>query len=191
MKYIKSNLIMCLVFFASNTLLAQTENVLRINFLNPGINYEKSLRENITLETGIGFGYNASYPSLVINSENGFQCIIAPFIDVQSRFYYNFKKREAKEKSISKNTANFIALRVLYTGPEVASSFERYDKNSFAIGPTWGLQRAYNKFNMAFSMGPIYYFDISGNNNWSPFWIELNLGININGSTTNLMEVRR
>ncbi|MCH7402279.1 hypothetical protein ACFOUP_18240 [Belliella kenyensis] len=178
----KNNLpfLMLLMLFSSNALLAQTENVFRVNFLNPGISYEKSLGKKMTLDTGIGFGYNASYPSLAMNSENGFQYMLAAFVDVQSRFYYNFEKRESKGKSTLKNSGNFLALRALYTGPDAVSNFERYDNNSFAFGPTWGLQRAYSKLNVAFSMGPIYYFDTSGNSNWSPFWFELNLGINVN-----------
>jgi hypothetical protein len=180
MRFLKSITITSLMLFASRCLIAQTEDVLRINFLNPAISYEKSLSEKITLETELGFGYNASYPDLELNSDNGFQYIIAPFLDVQSRFYYNFESRKTKSKNISKNAGNFVALRALYTGPSVASSYERYENNSIAVEPTWGLQRTYNKLNLAFSTGPIYYFDLSGNTGWSPLWFEFNLGINLN-----------
>jgi hypothetical protein len=68
---------------------------------------------------------------------------------------------------------------MLYTGPDVASNFIRFDNNSFAIGPTWGIQRAYGRFNLAYSMGPVYYFDTSGNHNWFPLNLEINFGYNL------------
>lgn len=168
-----------MLFFTSFQLFSQTEDVFRINFLNPGVNYEKSLGKKTSIEAGAGFGYNASYPDLEMNFESGFQYVLAPFVDVQGRYYYNFLKREAKGKKVSENNGNFLAMRALYTGPSAASSFERFNDHSFTVGPTWGLQRTYNKLNLEFSMGPIYYFDPVGNSGWHPLWLELNIGLNL------------
>ncbi|WP_226390607.1 hypothetical protein [Penaeicola halotolerans] len=159
--------------------ITQTENVWRVNFLNPSLTYEKAMSPKTTLEGSLGFGYNASYPDLAFFSESGFQYILAVFVDVQSRYYYNLDKRKAKGKTYSQNAGNYLALRMLYTGPDVASSFIRFDNNSFAVGPTWGIQRHYGRFNLNYSMGPIYYFNTSGSANWVPFYFEINLGFNL------------
>lgn len=157
----------------------QTENVTRINFLNPSITMERALSPKTTFEAGVGFGYNGSYPDLAFASESGIQYIFAGFVDLQSRYYYNLEKRQDKRKNIGSNSGNFIALRMLYTGPDVASNFIRFDNNSFAVGPTWGIQRAYGKFNLAYSMGPINYFNTSGSHNWFPLILEINFGYNL------------
>jgi hypothetical protein len=70
----------------------QTENVLRINFLNPSLTIERALKPKTTFETGVGFGYNGSYPDLAFASESGIQYIYAGFVDLQSRYYYNLEK---------------------------------------------------------------------------------------------------
>lgn len=117
---------------------------------------------------------------MVWYSEGGVQYIFAGFVDLQSRYYYNLEKRKRKGKRYKMNSGNFLAMRMLYTGPDVASSFVRFDNHSFSVGPTWGIQRAYRKLNLAYSMGPEFYFDTMGNGNWFPFSFELNLGINLN-----------
>lgn len=161
-------------------IIAQTEDVLRLKIINPGIAFEKSLGKTITLETGIGFGYNFSYPNLQESSEGGVLYMFAPFVDIQGRKFYNLAKRERKDKFIERNSGNFIAVRMLYTGVAATSNFVNFSDHSFAIGPTWGLQRNYGKINFQTSVGPIIYFDPLGNSGWFPLNIELNLGINLN-----------
>lgn len=166
--------------FLKVDIFAQTEDVLRLKIINPGIAFEKSLGKTITLETGIGFGYNFSYPNLQESSEGGVLYMFAPFVDIQGRKFYNLAKRERKDKSIEGNSGNFIAVRMLYTGVAATSNFVNFSDHSFAIGPTWGLQRNYGKINFQTSVGPIIYFDPLGNSGWFPLNIELNLGINLN-----------
>lgn len=176
-------LIIALVFCSAHLSDAQTQNVLRVNFLNPAVSYEMATGKNTTLDTSLGFGYNYSYPDLTSASISGVQYLFAMFVDVQGRYYYNLSKREGNGKRTDRNNGNFIAARMLYTGPGISqiSSFDRFDNNSFAVGPTWGLQRTYgNRFNLLFSTGPIYYFDTKGNGNIFPLNLELNLGINLN-----------
>ena len=82
-------------------------------------------------------------------------------------------------KSTGGNSANFIAMRGLYTGGRIAGNVY-YDENyAIAIGPTWGFQRKKRNFNLLFSTGPVYYFDLTGTNNWLPIYIELNLGYHL------------
>jgi len=176
-------IVLTILVVGTSTGFAQTENVLRVNFLNPALSFEKATGNKTTLETSIGFGYHGSYPELRHYGEGGFQYLFAMFADVQGRYYYNFEKRAAKGKRVDKNNGNFIAARMLYTsfGVSELSSFERYSDHSFAVGPIWGLQRTYGeRFNMSFSAGPVYYFDPLGNGNFFPLMLKINLGVNLN-----------
>ncbi len=166
--------------FLKVDIFAQTEDVLRLKIINPGIAFEKSLGKTTTLETGVGFGYNLANENLEEFTEDGWQYIFAPFVDIQGRKFYNLAKREGKGKSIKGNSGNFIAARMLYTGPAAASSITRFSDHTFAVGPMWGLQRNYGKLNLQTSIGPTFNFDTLGNSGWSILSIELNLGINLN-----------
>ncbi|WP_194974187.1 hypothetical protein [Aquiflexum lacus] len=171
-----------ILFLISGFSSAQTEDVLKINVLNPAISYEKATGSKTTLDASLGFGYNYSYPNLTLAADDGFQYLFAMFVDVQARYFYNFEKRLAKNKAVRQNSGNFLALRLLYTGPgpEEASSFNRTSNHFFAVGPTWGLQRDYGKINLLFSLGPILYFDPNGNRGFFPLNPEINIGFNLN-----------
>ncbi|SEG52059.1 hypothetical protein SAMN03080598_04321 [Algoriphagus boritolerans DSM 17298 = JCM 18970] len=67
----------------------QTQKTTKINFLNPGIAWERPIGKKTTAEINIGVGYNGSYPELTDFGINGFQALIAPFLDLQTRYYYN------------------------------------------------------------------------------------------------------
>ena len=93
--------------------MAQTSNELRLNILNPGIAWESPIGQRTTLELNAGIGYNFSYPELnTMYGEFGFQGIIAPFVDVQGRSYYNLAKREGNEH----RAGNFLAFVIYTTG---------------------------------------------------------------------------
>jgi hypothetical protein len=178
----KSLLILTISMFFMRTMevSGQTVDVLRLKIINPGIAFEKSLGKSTTLETGIGFGYNLANESLEEFSEGGWQYIFAPFVDIQGRKFYNLGRRERNGKSIEDNSGNFVAARILYTGPAAASSTTRFSDHTFAVGPTWGFQRNYGKINFQTSVGPTFNFDTLGNSGWSIISIELNLGLNLN-----------
>lgn len=179
----KSRLLIATILLSLNCqVFSQTESVLRINVINPAVSYEKALGSKTSLDASLGFGYNFSYPNLSLAADDGFQYIFAPFVDVQGRYYYNFAKRQENGKSVSQNSGNFVAVRTLYTGPtsESLSSYFRTDDHFFAVGPTWGLQRKYNRVNLLFSVGPILYFDTMGNSGFFPINPEINVGFNLN-----------
>lgn len=172
----------CILFFlilVSRVAECQTQKTTKINFLNPGIAWERPTGKKTTAEINIGVGYNGSYPELTDFGNNGFQALIAPFVDLQSRYYYNFKKRETKLKSVMGNSANFVALRGLYTGARISGNVYYNENYAIAVGPTWGIQRKKDNFNTLFSIGPVYYFDLTGTGNWLPFYIELNFGFHL------------
>jgi len=145
----------------------------RLNVLNPGIAWENPLGKNTTIEYNLGIGYNGSYPWLnTIYGESGFQGQIAPFIDIQGRNYYNLEKVAEKERKSKK----FVALRYLFYGPRIAGNVRTNENYSMAVGPTWGFKRAYEKWTLLGSVGPIYYFDLTGTDGVFPINFEINLG---------------
>ena len=105
--------------------------------------------------------------------------MIAPFIDIEYRKFYNLDKRLEKKKTIKYNSGHYWGARFLFRGKEISSNFIRTDDVDFSIGPVWGIQRTYGQFHFLFDIGPIYYFDTLGNSGIFPFMIQLNFGYNI------------
>ena len=151
----------------------QSKSEIRLNVLNPGIAWESPLGLKTSLEINAGVGYNYSYPELnTIYGDLGFQGQLAPFVDVQGRNYYNLEKRQSQGKA----SGNFLALRYLYYGPRIAGNVRTNENYSMAIGPTWGLKREYGKWTLLTSVGPIYYFDLTGTGGFLPLNFEFNFG---------------
>lgn len=156
-----------------------TENVFRINFINPGVEYEWAIGKQQTLGFNLGVGYGGSYPNLDVGGSNGFIYIISPFFDLQFKQFYNRKKRLQKGRPINYNSGNFISARLLARGASIADNVTRTDNKDFAIGPTWGFQRNYGKMHLLFDIGPYYYFDTKGNNGFFPLIFQINIGFNL------------
>ena len=159
----------------------QTESVWRINFLNPGIEYEMPTGNKSTLSVGLGIGYSGSYPhSSASDVDTGLVYAINPFVDIQYKWFYNFDKRKIKGLNTTTNSGNFVSVRVLTRGKTLFGDDVVTDKLDFAVGPTWGIQRKYGKnFHMLFDMGPIYYFDVDGGHGFFPLMLQLNLGFDL------------
>ncbi|MCH4824602.1 hypothetical protein ML462_15620 [Gramella lutea] len=164
-----------------------TEKVFRVNFLNPGAELELPTGNYSTFSTGLGIGYGGGYKDLtgtdngVITAiDNGIIYIIAPFLDLQQKWFYNLNKRIGKNKTVQNNSGNFISARFITRGPSIADNVTRTSDFDFAFGPTWGIQRKYGeKFHLLFDVGPQYYFDTEGNGNIFPFMFQLNLGFDL------------
>ncbi|WP_245574894.1 hypothetical protein [Aequorivita capsosiphonis] len=130
-----------IALFLLTTLLVQgqeeafTERVWRVNFINPGVELEMPVAEKSTFSTNVGVGYNGTYPELTYGG-NGFVYIIAPFLDLQFKQLYNFKKRVAKGKQVSGNSGNFLSARIITHGPSMADNVFRKSDFDFAVGPT-------------------------------------------------------
>ena len=160
-----------------------TSSVFRVNFINPGIEYELPVFNQSTVLFSVGVGYGESYPNLTTNA-SGWLYSICPFVDVQYRNYYNLEKRLNKQKNISYNSGNFWGIRMLTRGKEFDSNFTRTSNIDFALNPVWGLQRSYGKINFLFDVGIAYYFDDKGNDGVSPT-LEFGLGYNFDIKTKN------
>lgn len=153
-----------------------TEKVWRINFLNPAIELELPTGDYSTFSSALGIGYGGGYPDLT-SADNGFIYIIAPFADLQQKWFYNLNKRSRKNRNTENNSGNFVSLRFITRGNSIADNVTRTSNFDFAIGPTWGIQRKYGKnFHLLFDVGPQYYFDTNGNGNIWPIMLQLNLG---------------
>ncbi len=158
-----------------------TQSVWRLNFLNPGVEYETPTGNNSTISFGAGIGYSGSYPHSSASDVNtGLVYAINPFIDVQHKWFYNFDKRKTKGLNITNNSANFVSARMLARGKTLFGDDTVTENLDFAVGPTWGIQRKYGKsFHLLFDMGPIYYFDVDGGHGFFPFVFQLNLGFDL------------
>lgn len=158
------------------------QNTFRITFISPGIEYELALTKNSTIAANAGLTIPVSYPNQDIEG-SGFFYYVAPFVDLSYKRFYNREKRLANKKNIAFNSGNYWSARLLTNFKEIyAHNISRTDNISFAVGPTWGLQRAYGKVHFLFDIGPVYYFDTKGNSGFFPFMVQLNLGYNLKGS---------
>ena len=187
----RSFVIVLVLTFSGVSLCGQTENVVRINFLNPAVEIETPTGNTSTFSASLGVGYGGGYPDLTfrngtsVNSiapfeDTGFIYIIAPFLDLQHKWFYNFQKRLNRKKSTENNSGNFISLRLISRGPSITENVNRTSDFDIAIGPTWGIQRRLNKnLHLLFDIGPQYYLDTKGNGNIWPIMIQINLGVDL------------
>lgn len=179
MKQILS-LIMLLIFSIANSQEKNTEKVWRVNFLNPGVEYEMPTGNNTTLSVGAGLGYSVSYPHTDLGDSSGAITSFNPFVDIQHKWFYNFDKRKEKGLKTANNSGNFVSARFLTRSGSLFGNSNGTDGLDFAVGPTWGIQRACGKnFHLLFDMGPIYYFDTNGKGYYFPLMIQLNLGFDL------------
>ena len=155
-------------------------SVSRINILNPGFEYEFPVSMNSVLSTNLGFGLGYPYKALEQTGRgNGFVFMIAPFLDVEYKYLYNFKKRVEQNKNTKLNSANYFGLRLLTRGYTIAD-YNMYRPNNydFAIAPVWGLQRSNSKVHYLVDMGLGYTFD--ADNSGVVLLVQMSIGINLN-----------
>lgn len=115
------------------------------------------LRSEIGLDAGLRGG---SYSRTIF--------VLAPTIRVEPRFYYNLEKRNKKEKTILKNSGNFLALNLLY----IPNLFVISNSSNINIGseisviPKWGIKRTVGKhFTYELGLGIGYLFDLENSFN--------------------------
>ncbi len=156
-----------------------TQDVFRINLINPGVEYEMSVGKKSTISIGTGLQLLGGW-----NSSDGSWYKIYPFIDTQYKYFYNFNKRVLKGKTTENNSGNFVSMRLLsFSNPIMGTDVEidqALDRFMFLLGPTWGIQRKYGKnFHLLFDVGPSFYFDNKGEVGVSYFTLQLNIGFDL------------
>ncbi len=176
------SILLCLGFVVNISAQDSTyvARVLRINFMSPAFEIEIPTGKVSTFSAELGIGYNGSYPELTVISDNGINYIIAPTLDLQHKWFYNFSRRKKGKRQVTGNSANFLSFRFVTRGPSIAENVIRTSDYDFAFGPTWGIQRRYGEhFHLLFDVGPQYYFDTEGNSGIFPVTAQINLGFDL------------
>lgn len=170
----------CMIFLGHKVICQEsidTVDSFRINYVNPGIDYEFAIGKNTSLSTGLGIGFSGAYRELTGFSTSGINYLISPFLDIQYKYIYNREKRKLKQKTLLNNSGNYFSLRLISRGPTLAKNINRLDNIDFAFGPTWGIQRLYGKMHFLLDFGPQYYFDTIGNEGFFPLMVQINIGL--------------
>lgn len=175
------SLLFLITSFITNGQEASLDKVLRINILNPGVEFELPVSTKGIISLNPGIGMNSSYVSSRSPiGDSGLTYFISPFADVSYKNIYNREARHWKSKNTSYNSGNFWGIRLLTKFGETGDAVsDREDNIDFSLSPVWGIQRAYGKFHLLFNTGPVYFFDMKGNHYFFPVTMELNIGFNM------------
>ncbi|MEO0527113.1 MAG: hypothetical protein AAFZ89_07795 [Bacteroidota bacterium] len=128
---------------------------LKINLINPGIEYERGLGVNTTLDIKAGLQI-ALDPALEEPLE---EVDLFPALALQYRYYYNFERRGRNGRQIYGNSANYVApaTAVFYPGSRTVANAEIRGIIAYG-GLVTGLQRSYNSgFNFSVDVGAAYH----------------------------------
>lgn len=135
------------------------KHLFKINAVAPGLSYETRLSNRITLHTEAGYTISG-FSTGNLGGESYSDLNTNFFFSVGMRQYYNFGKREAKNKNVAGNSGNFIGLRMLAYSNDVTGSGAKY----LLPGLVWGLQRTYaSRWNLGFEFGVGYKFQTNNN----------------------------
>lgn len=146
--------IICLVFLTNSfgqTTSKVEQNILKINLINPGFDYEFAESDEGSINLGL------SLQPFWRNNRFG----MFPNINLQYREYINLNRRMAKNKRTANNSGNYLALSSTIVFEKVVLGNLRSGKDIFGfVGPVYGLQRTSLlglSWNMEFGLG--YYFE--------------------------------
>ncbi|WP_090754927.1 hypothetical protein [Nonlabens sp. Hel1_33_55] len=131
----------------------QDETIYRLQILPLGIEVEKDVYKDLSVLANLGgvplyLGRETEFNS----GTSGFTVI--PFIDLQARYYTNFKRRLELGKSIKYNSGNFIGIKTT----QYFSDFGNLNSNEANLtGFIYGLQRTYgDHWHLNFEAGIFY-----------------------------------
>ncbi|TMM57988.1 hypothetical protein FEE95_00750 [Maribacter algarum] len=123
----------------------------KFNLLSPGFDYELGIFKNVTASGGLVLGF-ATY-------EEGYALGLT--LHTRVRYYHNFGRRMQKNKNVSGNSGNYMAVaRSIFFSPlRVATNIDGPDDFNLGFyGLTYGVQRTYeNGFNFNAELGAGYY----------------------------------
>jgi hypothetical protein len=138
------------------------KSVTVLPLLLPGINHEIRLNRLQSLHLNLGTGLTISATP---GTNNGVNTSIYLIPTVDFRHYYNLEKRVVNNRNITRNSGNFLALRVRHRFPPISGTgIYPYDRNATQLGGVWGIQRNYlSGFYLGLSLGPGITFDRTGN----------------------------
>ena len=123
-----------------------TKSVTNISILSPAITHEVAVRKNQTVFLAGALEGVTQVVERGNNTPKTFDAFfgITPVVTVDYRNYYNFAKRQRKNKNTNNNSGNYVALRarVLFDPIIKDKKFPDYN-NGLALGGVWGIQRVY------------------------------------------------
>jgi hypothetical protein len=128
---------------------------LKINLINPGLEYEMALGVNTTFDIKVGMQLALDPELPEVYEEVGF----FPAIAGQYRYYYNFENRQRNSRQIYGNSANYVAPAVAVFFPGTRTINNGLVKGVFGYGGiVTGLQRSYDSgINFSVDVGAAYY----------------------------------
>jgi hypothetical protein len=142
-----TTLLVCLFGLCqSNSLLR--DNQLRLNFINPGFTFEKSISNvsSLVFQSEIIYGFNIR--GSVTNH------LFSPLIEAQYRYYYNLNCRKEKQKNISNNSGSYLAASTMYGFKPINNDNFISIYDGFTVGALWGFQKTYkSKLNIGTEVG--------------------------------------
>ena len=147
----------------------------KVGLIGGWLSYEKSVADNMTINSEIGFA-----GGFFKHNDEPFKYIFTTEFSVEPRYYYNFQQRINKNKTIVKNSANYISLDLNYV-PDFLTI-----KNSDNIGvdrsvnivPQWGLKRQISDHvGFEFALGVGYSINFENKNNLTT-GLDLKFGFN-------------
>jgi hypothetical protein len=146
---------------AQSALVEKSINGVQAGFAGAWLYNEFRLSNAIALRSEIGLNTNFD-GSFYMPKVTRIKYLIAPEVNIQSRWYYNMNNRVVKGKDISRNSGNFFALKASLSQPTLLTSqrFVNIDY-SYEIGllATWGIRRNIGeRFNYELGLGAGYMF---------------------------------
>lgn len=137
-------------------------NVTKVTVLGPGMSYEKRIGkfQSLYVRGFMNISGTIEYSSSLGNlSTFNFD----PALTLQYRYYYNFARRQNKEKRTELNSLNYITAiwGTVLSKKRVNSSYytEHKMRTINTVGLAWGMQRNYkSRISIDLDLGLGYYF---------------------------------
>ncbi len=157
--------ILAFIFFATfsswsqqNASVEKSVYGVQVGVLGFWAHHEAKLQNTISLRTEVGFD-TGLFSSNSDYSGTDVGVVFIPSISLEPRFYYNLQKRLDKGKNITKNSGNFIGLRLNYR-PDwftLSNVGKTSVADNVAIIPKWGVRRTlWNHFTYELGAGVGY-----------------------------------
>lgn len=169
--------LMALCALATYLTYAQTSDRVKknhsINFpMGIGYAYEQPISKRTVLNFEIILG-----GAFTSNSRTGTDWYITPIFHLEPRFYYNYFRRQEKNKSVTNNSASYFALSLSYQSPlSIGKDIE--PNQAVNLVPKWGVKIPLGDkftFNIAGGIGIVKQQNVELTGTYE---IDLNFGYN-------------
>lgn len=131
---------------------AQEKNYIHLKLIQPGIEYQFGIKNNLLASFDLGFGLiNMSY-----NSDDKFETYISAFSNITVKNVYNTSKVLSRNNNLLSHSGNYYGIRCLGYNKNVGNG-SRGDSFNYAVGPVWGVQRYHKMLYYQFEFGLGYH----------------------------------